>query len=363
MGNPVMKSFFVLMLFCASAVAQVVTNPGANRLDRLRDVTITNATDGQGLSWNASAGRWVNTNAGAGDITGINLTGNILTGGGSSGEITIGLSTNAVVAAVHPPASITNEPGGPLLFTWTPPGQDFTFMWGNLIDSLDDLYLSSTNGVTIADGAIILEDGGSLNFQGPNPGESSFVFWNGANLIYQDEDDNEHVIIHSGNLPDITLSIPAGSFTGPLKTDTVGWDWLQVDTAGSTFMAQGFKTSSATQAAGTASATIMVPPSSTGWTTTGCLRIVLIAESVTTTNCKFDVTVLSHDASMVNRVLLYSSTNNAFASATVPTVFGVNAASFSAAPIPGGFLTIDVRMHTRNNLGAYICVATARFKQ
>jgi hypothetical protein len=163
--------------------------------------------------------------------------------------------------------------------------------------------------------------------------------------------------------PDVSVSIPAGSFSGPLKTDTVGWDWIQIDTAGSTFIAQGFKTASATQAAGTMSATIMAPPNLQAWTTTGCLRLVLIAESVTTTDCKFDVTVLRHDASMINRTSVYSSSNNAFTSTTVPTVFTVNASAFSAQPTAGGFLTIDVRLHTRNNLGAYLSAAAFRFAQ
>lgn len=160
----------------------------------------------------------------------------------------------------------------------------------------------------------------------------------------------------------IVVDLPVQSFGGPLAAETVGWEYKDEDDASTVMTFGGFTTASGTQASGTLRASFRVPADASAWRTSNAIQAIIIAESVTSTDCKYDIAIHQMDSAGIN-LASYTLTNQTFGSTTVPTVITIDDSTLDGAftLVPGGWMTVEVILHTRNNLGAYLGAVSAAF--
>lgn len=146
-----------------------------------------------------------------------------------------------------------------------------------------------------------------------------------------------------------SLSFTAGDFAGPFASALVGYAALDSETlsTNSIFTAEAFGTSDSTQRSGTFRLSFRVPPDATAWVTTDAFVLAMQAENITTTNCKYDLAVYSHTSAFIGQSEEYAASNQAFTSATVPTIVGLDAADLGTI-IPGGWYTVELTIYSAN---------------
>lgn len=151
-----------------------------------------------------------------------------------------------------------------------------------------------------------------------------------------------------------TMVVPWSEWRGPLPSDgVVGWEYNDQDDASTVMTLAGLTTTSATQQSGTLRATAMLPRSATNWAETAALELDLLAESTTTTDCRYIASAWTMTTNAVGKVQVYGPTTNAFSSTTDPTVFRLNRSDLGTF-VPGGRLTLEIILQTRAGYGAYV---------
>jgi hypothetical protein len=328
------------------------------------DVAIGDQTNGQVLAWNSTTEKWEPSSAGAGTITGVTVSG-IATGGGSSGSVNVGVSESDVVTAI---AGKTIQPGG-------------VFKAGALAVSSSDGNLSlmaggGTSGVSVlANGnvtitglnnSVTITGGsggsgtvsivGSVTASGtvtgtatPAAALSGFSIASsqlsgalpaisGASLTSLNADN-----IASGTVADARLStaarvraITGGAWVGPKVTETPGWALKSYATSSLFAIVPGF-VAGATQAAATATSTVILPDDATAFKTNDALEISLIGDSTNSAAVKFTVSIYCAGSATP----LHTLADQVLGSTSAPSIVTIAASSLGTITA-GALYTVEV---------------------
>jgi len=140
----------------------------------------------------------------------------------------------------------------------------------------------------------------------------------------------------------------ANPWEGPLVSETAYWATKSFTTNAMPSQVSGMWNSSATQVPGTVTCQFVTASGGSAFKTTGAVRLLIIADSVTSTTCKYDLAIFKAGTTAA----VYSVTDQTVASTSVPTYVSIDAASLGTFAADTLY-TIKLICYVKSSNGVY----------